>query len=202
MVCSRKPVQPPRASAPPQGLPPYLPPICALAPWPLALPIPTLIDARYKLESQVEGLQEVLQIQKQYTHLSTELASLQASLQETILAPPPAANSGSIKKKTPWGVKSKTLAFPVITHSMGAASYDPPTSTMEDHPPTAQAESASTEIIPSAGIAVPPHDDLSSQSGSEGRTASGGESKTESEAEEQCLLPPSGQNSTGCTLKT
>ena len=33
VVCSRKPVQPPRASAPPQGLPPYLPPIC---PFPLS----------------------------------------------------------------------------------------------------------------------------------------------------------------------
>jgi hypothetical protein len=139
VVRSHKPDWPLRASVPPHGLPSYLLPICAPVPWPPTLPIPTLIDAREKLVSQVVGLQEVLQLQKQYAHLSTELTMLQASLKEMILAPPPAASSGNTKKKTPRGIKSKTLAFPVITHSTGVTSYDPPTSTVEDP----------TEIVPS-----------------------------------------------------
>lgn len=134
MVRSRKPDWPPCASAPPHGLPPYLLPLCAPVPWPSTLPIPTLIDARDKLASQVMGLQEVLQLQKQYAHLSTKLTTLHASLKEKILAPPPGAASGGTKKKTPRGIKSKTLAFPVITRSTGSTSYDPPTSTVEEPP--------------------------------------------------------------------
>ena len=95
---------------------------------------PLLIDARDKLASQVMGLQEVLQLQKQYAHLSTKLTTLQASLKEKILAPPPGTASGGTKKKTPRGIKSKTLAFPVITRSTGSTSYDPPTSTVEEPP--------------------------------------------------------------------
>jgi hypothetical protein len=56
-----------------------------------SIEVPTLIDAKDKLASQVAGLQEVLEHQQQYARLSTELALFQNSLKETILAPPPAA---------------------------------------------------------------------------------------------------------------
>ena len=81
------------------------------------------------------------------------------------------------------------LAFPVIAHSTGATSYNPPTSTSEDSPSTAQAESASTEIVPSVSTAAPPNEDLSTKSGSEGGAASGGDSETEIEAEDQVPAP-------------
>jgi hypothetical protein len=50
--------------------------------WPQALQVPTLIDTKDNLESQVAGLQEDLELQQQYARLSTELASLQNSLKE------------------------------------------------------------------------------------------------------------------------
>ena len=126
-----------------------------------------------------------MELQQQYACLSTELASLQNSLKETILAPPPASASGGVKKKAPRAVKTKTLASPVITRSTRAASYDPPTSTAETQPPATRAESASAEI----GPLERPQADLSSDTNSEGGEDYECENEVEREPEEQISAP-------------
>jgi hypothetical protein len=85
---------------------------------------------------------------------------------------------------------------------MGATSYDPPTSTEEDHPLNSQAESASTEIVPSVKIAAPPHDDLSWGLVVRAELPVGERAKQKVRLRDEHLLPPSRQNSAGCILKT
>lgn len=98
---------PPVASAPPLefgGPPPYPPRVCAPALLPPTFPSAVIHEAKDALTSQVSDLRQVLDLQKEFAKLSTELASLQTSLRETVLSPavplpvpaqPAASNTGS-----------------------------------------------------------------------------------------------------------
>ncbi|XP_075413296.1 endogenous retrovirus group K member 24 Gag polyprotein-like [Tenrec ecaudatus] len=118
--------------------PPYNNQICV----PAAL-MPALTEAKTKLSSQVAELKEVLNLQKDFARLSTELSSLQTSLRETIFCSPcqAAHPRGSAKERVPKTKKAEPaqLLFPVLTRSTRSS----PSST-SDNP---QAESAGSPPV-------------------------------------------------------
>jgi hypothetical protein len=82
-------------------------------------------------------------------------------------------------------VKTKTLAFPLITHSTRADSYDLTTSTAEEQPPVTHAKSASAEI----GSLETPQADLSADTIREGGEDNESENEVEREPEGQIFAP-------------
>nr|BCW03410.1 group-specific antigen [Notamacropus rufogriseus rufogriseus] len=88
-------------------------------------PVPTpsvLTNARHQLSTQVKELREVLDLQKQYVQLSSELSSLQHSLQSSVILSP--SKPQSIKDPSNrTGAKTKNskevqpMMFPIITRS-------------------------------------------------------------------------------------
>lgn len=109
----------------PQYLPPpYISQTCAPA---LLPPIPTssaLTSARSQLSTQVKELREVLDLQKQYAQLSSELSSLQHSLQNSVIFSP---NRSQLHQKPLKKIrasardrksnKAQPMIFPVMTRS-------------------------------------------------------------------------------------
>ena len=77
------------------------------------------------------------------------------------------------------------MAFPLITHSTRADSYDLTTSTAEEQPPVTHAKSASAEI----GSLETPQANFSTETNSKGGEENENENKVGHEPEEQIFAP-------------